>query len=123
MLNESKLGEMMQDEFKNYLSMLQHANGVLRSMGTDRYMLASTTWLTDLQQEIENIIGPDGAYAVFESASRSGGQSASSGASFAALFAGMPLEERVKLVLKYGQFQGWGRCLREYEGSRTLLPA
>ncbi len=98
----------MQDEFKNYLTMLQYAGGVLRSMGADRYMLASTSWLTDLQQEIENIIGPDGAYAVFETASKSGGQSASEGASFAALFAGMPLEERVKLVLKYGQLQGWG---------------
>ncbi|MFX1475776.1 MAG: hypothetical protein ACFFCO_09930 [Promethearchaeota archaeon] len=98
----------MQEEFKNFLSTFQYKDGELRQMSSDRYMLASTTWLTDLQQEIENIIGPDGAYAVFETASKSGGQTTSEGPTFAALFAGMSLEERVKFIMKYGQFQGWG---------------
>jgi hypothetical protein len=95
-----------EDEFKLLISMLQFQDGVV-SIGNDRYLLAEAQWFAELQQDIEQIVGPDGAFVLMDEASKAGSRP-DDDASYHAFFSGMPFEERVALAVKFSTIQGWG---------------
>jgi hypothetical protein len=95
-----------EDEFRTFISMLQFQDGVVR-LGTDRYCLAEARWFAELQQDIERIVGPDGAFVLMDEAAKSGSRP-DDDSSYHAFFSGMSFEQRVELALKFSVIQGWG---------------
>ncbi len=98
---------LSENELNMFFSMLQTRNNNVY-MGPTRYMLTESSLLLDLQQEIEAVVGSDGAFALFYHASKEAGKAAAEDTGFTQLFTGMPFTEHIGFVLKISQFQGWG---------------
>jgi hypothetical protein len=60
---------MSEEAFKNYVSQFRFENGHVY-LGETRYMFMPVSWLGDMQLELENLMGPSGTFALFDTASR-----------------------------------------------------
>ena len=100
-------GMLSDTEVSMFFSMLQ-ANNNKVYLGYTRYMITEVSLLTDLQQEIESVVGSDGAAALFYHASTEAAKASSEEVGFAQFFAGMSFKQRIDFVLKISQFHGWG---------------
>ncbi|MFX1474436.1 MAG: hypothetical protein ACFFCO_03015 [Promethearchaeota archaeon] len=98
---------LSENEVNMFFSMLQIKNNNIH-MGVTRYMITEITLLTDLQQEIEAVVGSDGAAALFYHASTEAAKDSTEEAGVDLMFKGMPFKEQLGFLLKITQFHGWG---------------
>ncbi|MFX1474434.1 MAG: hypothetical protein ACFFCO_03005 [Promethearchaeota archaeon] len=98
---------LSENETNMFFSMLQINNNKVY-LGYTRFMISEISLLTDLQQEIEAVVGSDGTSALFYHATTEATKQAAEEDDFAALFTGMSLKQRIEFVLKITQFHGWG---------------
>jgi hypothetical protein len=114
-VNPLSIGEttMTEEEFRGFLSQLQNREGAIY-LGPNRFQLVPTTWLTKIQQEMEEVLGPSGAYAVIYKASISAGEASSK--ALMAQVGDIPVEQKIHALNNIGRLQGWGTpTLLEYK--------
>ncbi len=104
-LTPLKVKSEMIDEFKKMLDGLTFDNGKI-IQGNARVYLASVPWIAGLQKRMEETLGPNGTYAVIYDASAAGGKLL--GEKLAKQFAGLPVEEQVRMYFKFGTLRGIG---------------
>ncbi len=95
----------MNEKFKEFVNALDFEKGVVSYKGT-RMIMVSASWLGNLQKEIENILGPSGAYVVIRNASYLGGFDVAK--KLNKMFGGLPLEEKIRAYLSFATLRGWG---------------
>lgn len=98
---------LSENEVNMFFSMLQTKNDNIY-ITTTRYMFTEISLLLELQQEIEAVVGSDGAFALFYHASKEAAKETAQDESFAQMFTGMPFTEQIGFILRIAQFQGWG---------------
>ena len=91
-------------------SELDYKDGILTHKGA-RVVIVPFEWLVNLQKEIENIIGSDGAYVLIQKAGRKGGEGVA--ALIDKIFAGAPIEEKIRMYLQTATMTGWGKITLE----------
>ncbi|MFX1474432.1 MAG: hypothetical protein ACFFCO_02995 [Promethearchaeota archaeon] len=122
---------LSENEVALFYSMLKTKDSEIY-IGATRYLLFEISLLSYLQQEIEAVVGADGAFALFYNASKEAGKVSVERDSFSKLFAGMSFTDQIGFIMKFAQFHGWGvfeiaefskepfRCVFKYKHSYVL---
>ncbi len=100
----------MSDPMEYLCKSLSYEDGKLLHYGK-RMLLIPFSWLINLQKEIENILGPDGAYVLIKNASYKGGLEMAK--DIERFFKDLPPEQKIAAFLKLGNITGWGKLSLE----------
>ncbi len=85
---------------------ITYEDGILRQMGK-RIVIVPFAWLINLQKEIENILGSDGAYVLIKNASYKAGIGVAN--EINAFLKSKSLEEKIQFYLNIVNTAGWGK--------------
>ncbi len=96
---------MSDEAFKGYLSQFRNEDGEV-FIGETRYMIMPIVWLKDIQLELENLMGPSGTFALFDTASR---RTAPSERALAAI-KDLPFEHKIGAFFAQSALSGFGKC-------------